>query len=48
MLNNEELRRDERISARQLYAMLVRLSADVARLEALVRSLKKALEENRA
>ena len=45
MYNNEELRTDERLSARRLYAAIIRLSEDVARLETLVRSLKKTLEE---
>lgn len=36
---------NERLTAARVYTLLYRLSADVRRLETLVRALKKALEE---
>ena len=35
------------VSAQQIYALLYQLSADVARLEKLVRAMKKTIEEKR-
>ena len=36
---------NERLTAARVYTLLCRLSADVRRLETLVRAMKKALEE---
>ena len=43
--NKKERASSEGLTAERIYALLYKLSADVARLEAMLRSMKKTLEE---